>query len=204
MHRQVRRLVPYLVLCFVFSTALSAGLAADGLEDVKIGRLPQPHPDAPEEMKQFSFLVGEFDCELTFTGQDGAEVRSRGRWVGYYTLDGHAFQDDWYSELGYRGTTWRSYDEAKGRWVNNWLMAGTDEAPGFVKGFFYGNMSDGEMVLEARGTDTRGAYINRIKFSEIQASGFVWSMSRSYDGGQTWIENIAVNRARRVSKTPAG
>jgi hypothetical protein len=149
-------------------------------------------------MEEFRFLVGEWDCTLTSRRPDGTVAESRGRWVGYYTLGGYAFQDDWYSSLGYRGTTWRSYDPQKHHWINMWLQSNTDDAPGFVNGFFYGKREEGEIRLMATGEDDRGSFIDRILFTDIEANSFTWKMNRSYDGGETWLEDMAVTRARRM------
>jgi hypothetical protein len=161
-------------------------------------RLDRPHPDAPPEMEQFGFLVGEWDCTLIVKQADGTVAESDGRWVGYYTLGGYAFQDDWYSSLGFQGTTWRSYDPTNERWINMWLRSNTDSAPGFADGFFYGGLEDGEIRLTATGEDDQGSFIDRIRFTDIEDNGFTWRMSRSYDGGKTWAEDAAVVRARRV------
>ena len=167
------------------------------LQDVPTGRLAEPHPDAPSEMRQFKFLVGEFDCLFRVKTADGVRL-SRGRWVGYYTLGGYAFQDDYYSELGFRGTTWRTFDAAKKHWVNHWLMAGTDASPGFATDFFYGSRQGEAMVLKARGSDANGDFIDKIVFDTITKDGFTWTLSRSYDGGRSWNEAVSVNRATRV------
>jgi hypothetical protein len=156
-----------------------------------------PHPDAPAEMKQFAFLVGEWDCKFRYIGADGEHVEATGRWVGYYSLDGFAFQDDWHSTLN-RGTTWRTYDPEKERWVNRWLPANTDRASGFTTDYFYGGMQDGEMVLTAEGSDGRGAFTDRIVFTDIREDGFTWKLDRSRDGGKTWVRDVMVNEAKRA------
>lgn len=183
-----------LALVLVLAVPLAAAA------DLDTGRLAAPHPDAPPEMAQFAFLVGEWDCKLTSLNGQGQRVESTGRWVGYYTLGGYAFQDDWYAASGSRGTTWRSYHPFKKKWVNTWLMANTDRAPGFAEGWFYGTWQDGEMRLQASGSDTIGDFVDRIVFTEIEKDSFTWKMDRSYDGGESWIEGVAVNRATRVKR----
>lgn len=157
--------------------------------------------DAPKEMLQFSFLVGEFEC--TFKGlvnnKGDYNISTGHKWIGYYTLGGFGFQDDWYSNGStYRGTTWRTYDPAKKRWVNKWLQAGTDNPAGFSKDYFFGNMKNGEMMIKATGKDQNGDYIDQIFFYNMSSKGFKWRMNRSYDGGKTWIKNMRMVDAVRV------
>ena len=73
-----------------------------------------------------------------------------------------------------------------------------DNPAGFTGEAFYGEFVDGEMHIEAHGSDIRGQYQDRIRFHDIAADSFSWRMSRSYDGGETWIEDIMVADATRI------
>ena len=111
----------------------------------------------------------------------------------------NGFQDDFYSAGSpYRGTTWRTYDSAKKRWVSKWLQAGTDTPGGFTNGYFYGVFKDGEIHLKATGKDQQGEYMDRITFYEITKTGFRWKLDRSYDNGKTWIKNMRMVEAKRI------
>ena len=171
-------------------------------QPVAAHELDRPHPDAPPEMAQFSFLVGEWECKAKFLNSDGEYGETSGRWVGYYTLGGFAFQDDWYSP-NLRGTTWRTWDPVGKRWVNRWLQAGVDKPAGFTGDTFYGGLKAGRMILEAQGKDTRGSYVDRITFYDIADDHFSWKLDRSYDSGKTWIKNMTMTEATRVEQKEA-
>ncbi|MEO0462883.1 MAG: hypothetical protein AAF127_07115 [Pseudomonadota bacterium] len=91
-----------------------------------------PDPDAPDELSQFDFLIGDF----TITGRIwsesawGPEIMSpRARLTGRYILGGRAIQDEWYDrDPGFdpkstRGVTTRIYDAKAGHWKVSWLSA---------------------------------------------------------------------------------
>ena len=78
------------------------------------------------------------------------------------------------------------------------FQSNTDTAQGFVSGYFYGELEDGEIRLQATGEDAQGPFIDDIRFTDIEADSFTWRMSRSYDDGKTWRRDQAVTRARRV------
>jgi len=169
------------------------------LQPVAAHELDRPHPDAPPEMAQFAFLVGEWECKARFLDSEGEYAEITGRWVGYYTLGGYAFQDDWYSP-NLRGTTWRTFDPVGKRWVNRWLQAGVDRPASFTGDLFYGEFKAGRMVLEPRGMDTRGEYVDRITFYGIADDHFSWKLDRSYDDGKNWIKNMTMTEATRVKQ----
>ena len=186
MHSRRVLLVPLLLL--VASWLSTAPVA---------GTEPKLHPDAPPEMAQFGFLVGSFECKTRQLTANGDYVEGTGRWTGRFTLDGFAFEDDWVS-TSLRGTTWRTFDPAKKRWVNRWLAAGVETPPGFTGNLFFGGWTDDKMVLKAEGEDLRGAYLDNIEFKNITDDGFLWTMDRSYDGGETWTRAVMIVEARRA------
>ena len=47
------------------------------------------------------------------------------------------------------------------------------------------------------GTDPRGAFVDRNTFHEITPESFLWRKDRSWDGGESWFEGIAIIEARR-------
>lgn len=58
-----------------------------------------PHPDAPEELAQFDFLIGDYAI-TAHAWRNGAWTPPRPgpapRWNGYYTLGGMAIADEWF------------------------------------------------------------------------------------------------------------
>ena len=166
----------------------------------RVNKLPEGlDPNIPPEMAQFSFLVGEFDCswKSKIDSEGNYATGSGGKWIGKYTLNGYAFEDDWISG-SLIGTTWRTYDRVNKRWICKWLQSGTDNPIGFTRDYFYARYEDNKILIDAEGKDTRGEYKDRIMFYDISDDGFKWKIERSYDGGETWIENMRIVEARRV------
>jgi hypothetical protein len=60
------------------------------------GVVDGPHPDAPPELQQYAFIVGDWDCTTRFMKPDGSGfVEGKARWSGYWILGGTAIQDVW-------------------------------------------------------------------------------------------------------------
>ncbi|MEP5295357.1 MAG: hypothetical protein ABJP90_16215 [Paracoccaceae bacterium] len=157
-----------------------------------------PNAQAPKEFEEFAFLAGDWDCDVRQLMDNGEFIEVKTRLVGTYTLDGYAFQDDMLVPFGFGlGTTFRTYDPIKKRWACRWLEAGRDASVQFTNEWFYGNFIDGEMRLQGPGEDADGAYENRIIFSNITDDSFSWTLSRTYDGGETWAEAIGTLEAKR-------
>jgi hypothetical protein len=166
------------------------------------------HPRAPEETRQFSFLVGEWNCKTRFRNADGSGYNEgRAKWIGYFILDGWAIQDDWvgYGPEGqeFHGTNIRSFNPRTKEWDNRWLPAGS------LQWKYYSAEKQGPtmVMIGGEGTDPRGDYIDRNVFHDIERNHWAWRKDRSWDGGETWVEGIGFIEATRVGSagpaTPA-
>jgi hypothetical protein len=157
-----------------------------------------PNSDAPKEFEQFAFLAGDWDCDIRQLTASGDYMEAKARWVGTYTLDGYAFQDDMLTPFGQGlGTTWRTYDVQKKSWACLWLEAGRDVPAQFTHEWFYGGLVGDEMHLRGPGRDDKGAYENHIVFSDISDTRISWSLARSYDGGKSWMKDVGNLEAKR-------
>lgn len=148
----------------------------------------RPHPDAPDELEQFAFLVGEFDCAIRLEGlnpHDPDEVLEGDMtWRGFYAFNGRGIRDEFYS-MSSVGQQLRLFDPETGRWEVTWATA-----PGLVDlgaslpnhGTFTARREpDGSMVMMAEARDARGRlYTNRVTFSHIGEGGFEWAAERVY------------------------
>lgn len=90
----------------------------------------EPHPEAPEELAQFAFLVGDFEVTLhARAGDDWTPPRPgpRARWNGWYGLGGMAIYDEWYDPdpgldpSSNRGVNVRFYDSEASQWKMMWI-----------------------------------------------------------------------------------
>jgi len=160
-----------------------------------------PHPDAPPETAQFAFLEGGWDCTVRQMKPDGSGYNEgRARWTGYWILGGYAIQDDWESPAPgggfFRGTNIRSFNPRTRKWDNRWLPSST------LQWSYYEaeKVGDTMVMTGGEGQDAAGRdYVDRNTFSRIEKDSWHWRKDRSFDGGKTWVEGVAVIEARRAS-----
>lgn len=86
----------------------------------------QPSKDAPAEIAQFGFMVG--DHEVTLHGWTGSAWtpprKLNARWQGWYGLQGHAIYDEWIDpdpDQGGLGVNVRMFDPQAGLWKMMWI-----------------------------------------------------------------------------------
>lgn len=90
----------------------------------------EPSSLAPEELKQFAFLIGDYRISL-HAWRDGdwtpPQPGVTARWNGRYGLGGVTIVDEWYNPdpaqdpSGNRGINVRMYDEDAGEWDMMWV-----------------------------------------------------------------------------------
>lgn len=92
------------------------------------------HPQAPAELEQFGFLIGDFEITshiMTPTGWSPPRPGPRARWNGWYSMDGMMITDEWYDpDPGLqpdapRGVNVRMYDETSDEWIMMWVATNT-------------------------------------------------------------------------------
>jgi len=88
------------------------------------------HPNAPEETKQFSFLIGDYKVHLhRWQGEDWSPALPgvTARWNGWHGLDGMAVVDEWFNPDpaqnpdAPRGVNVRMYDTDAEEWDMMWI-----------------------------------------------------------------------------------
>lgn len=163
------------------------------------------NPLARMETMQFDFLIGKWESEYsvrTSLKSDGVST-VKGTWHAWYGWNGFAVYDDWKqvgTPSGNSGPAIRSFDPLNQQWVMHyipinapmetvWQMTATANEAGEIHGI--ASLSDG----------LGNSFEQRIHFVDIKPNEFTWRSDRSYDGGETWIENWGVGKNRRVTKT---
>ncbi len=161
----------------------------------------QIHPDAPAQTAQFAFLVGDWDCAMQALTPDGkSSTETQAQWSGRFVLGGWAIQDFWYSEnaagTGGWGTNLRWWNAQLGRWENQWLQSGSSQ----LTHFYADQVGTAMVMVGGSGDSPFGPYIDRNTFDEISPDGWRWRKDRSFDAGQSWVENVATMRCWRRPK----
>ena len=132
----MKKLDPILMVMLLLTVfALPAATSAQELAPPRCD-YGQPHPDAPAEMMQFAFLIGDYTVkfhawrdEQWTPPQPGATAR----WNGHYGLGGMAIVDEWFNpDPGLdpdapRGVNVRMWDPKTEEWDMMWIATGAHQ-----------------------------------------------------------------------------
>ena len=144
----------------------------------------RPNPNAPTELQQFAFLIGNNDCsEERLDGASGEWIPGVRIWDAHYYLNGNAIRDGGRSGSSTNGNI-RIYDPATEQWHVTYFST-----PVYGSGTWKGKLIDNRIELEqpqlAPGTTIEG--INRLTFYNISSSSFDWRGEWvSLDGSQVF------------------
>jgi hypothetical protein len=151
----------------------------------------QPNPDspigernenAPDEVAQFEFLIGDWDVEITWYPPQAEPTTYNAKWHNHWINDGFDVMQEWRGPY-ITGTEFRHYDPASGHWVGKNLYAGRNWANTTAR-------VDGDnmvVVIEASNA-ADGPFLNRETYFEITDNRWRMKSDRSYDNGETWIK----------------
>lgn len=179
----------------VLSIFLFLGIALAAGDKV----IPQGmNPAAPPETAQLAFTLGNWDLVSKSLQADGGYRTTSATSTTYFILDGFAIQDDFRAldpsgRVVFRGTSIRTFDPRTKKWSIKWLMAGESGMT-----LITGELKDGQFVMEGKGSDGGGEFMERATYLNISADHYSFKMSRSFDGGKTWIENFNLIEATRA------
>ena len=136
-----------------------------------------PNPEAPPEIAQFAFMIGEFATEEHIRNSDGSWRRSQATWNARYFLNGHGIMDYyWNEEEGFATTNIRIYNAKEKAWYVTFFRG---PGNGVVSGQWIGRMEGENMVLW-QGDKNQGS---RLTFSNISQNGYDW-IGESFKDGQ--------------------
>jgi hypothetical protein len=169
------------------------------------------NPDAEREpqLALYSFLVGQWDIDITTLLEDGSRHSGHGEIHAGWILRGRAIQDVWMIPRlrdrkpgigplpgagNWYGTTLRIYDPN----IDAWRILWNDPANNFFTQQI-GRAQGRDIVQE--GADPRGGYM-RWMFSEIQQESFHWTAECSKDKNN-WRKEVDIRAWRIPTKTVA-
>lgn len=164
----------------------------------KLDKEKKSNANVQNALKQFTFLIGEFEFEGKSLNSSMVYENFKGYWEGNFILDGYAIGDEFMAKdkqgnILQNGITIRAYNAESKRWSmkyfdaikTTWLTLGQ---PKFLDGNIY-------FKSETFGNDTN--YQLNISFYDIEDNGFKWKADMSMDAGKTWIENTTIIKAKR-------
>jgi hypothetical protein len=154
---------------------------------------------APPESRQFDFLIGEWDVDVTRFKDDGTPLfQYRASWIAVHLNGGRMIMDD-FKALAPDGrpissyVTLRTYSEVSGRWE----MTGLQALQPSGNAEWHGMSKDGEMLLNVTGKDPAGNPVKtKIRFFDISENTFSWENLMSLDQGKTWSRTAALRASR--------
>lgn len=137
----------------------------------------RPHPDAPEELRQFAFMVGEFDCTDRLRQRDGTWNEFAAVWNAKYFLNGWGIQDQYWSPT-FSTSNLRIYDPQISKWRVTYFRM-----PRYGSGEWQGAQEEGRLIMRQYRTGTAGEAIeSRLTFYDITDDGFEWMAQSVVDG----------------------
>ena len=149
----------------------------------------QPSPDspigerntnAPDEVAQFEFLIGDWDVEITWHPPVGEPNTYKAKWHNHWINDGFDVMQEWRGPY-ITGTELRHYDSSLGHWVGKNIYVGANwvDTTARVNG-------DNMVVIIEASNAADGAFLNRETYFEITNNRWRMKSDRSFDKGETW------------------
>jgi predicted Zn-dependent peptidase len=176
------------------ATAMRTHIVPESISVVRAGRFPsasrsaqkrfadyepsdahpfgRPHPDAPPELSQFAFMIGEFDCTDTIRRPDGARIEFPAVWGARYFLNGYGIQDHYWSPT-FSTSNIRIFDPDAGRWKITFFRM-----PGYQSGVWEGGLEGEQLVFRNNGRTSGPG----LTFHNIRDNGFDWHSGGSQPG----------------------
>ena len=134
------------------------------------GRL---NPKAPPETKQFSFMIGEFDCDDRIQNPQTKQwFKFRAHRRAAYILNGYAIHDQNWTPI-LNSTNIRSFNPKTKEWEVTYF-----KYPGYYTGIWKGT-KEGDNIVVRQGTGTAES---RLTFFDNSAKGYSWKAERMVDG----------------------
>jgi hypothetical protein len=145
------------------------------------------NPQAPDELKLFSFLVGKWNGTGQTRLPDGSHVQYELTWIGRYILSGMAIADEFHSLAPdgkpYLGISLRHFDTKHHSWIieylnvsNSFIRRQVNPQSGSV------SLDAGTVVVISEDAQTR----IREHYRVTDQNHFAYSSDLSRDGGRSW------------------
>jgi hypothetical protein len=153
------------------------------------------NPNAPGEVSQFAFLIGNWRFEAKVKIAAGQWRPFTGTWRGRYILDGYVISDEYRmtdlsGKLIVIGLNLRSYDASKQTWNIRWLNALTGSWMDLAPSELGDVQSDGDSMIyafkETVPADSTHVY-TRVTYTNVSEAQFTWKGEKSPDGNN-WSE----------------
>lgn len=175
-------------ICFTTILGLAAAFFGGAGQD--------PFNDnAPAELRQFSFWLGDWEFVNPTTLKDGTTVQVPGTNHISVVFDGYGILEDFSMGTGpqqFSGGSLTIFNRKDGKFHQSW----TDNA-GFVM-TFVGGMEGDAMILYGPEYQQNGKTVRtRLVWKNIRTHAMDWSYERTEDGGATWVSTWDIAYTRK-------
>lgn len=138
------------------------------------------NPQAPAEVAQFDFLIGDWNVQITWFPPQGEPNTYAAKWHNHWINDGFDVMQEWRGPY-ITGTEFRHFDPALGYWVGRNLYVGRSwvDTTARIEG-------ENMVVVIEGGNPQEGAFLNRETYYDISPNQWRMKSDRSFDDGKTW------------------
>jgi len=181
-------------LFYLFFTPESSGseiIANPSLENYGISKnypFGRANPNAPKELIQFHFMIGNFDRKERLRNKDGSwKPWVKGEWNARYFMNGYGIIDEslnYYTNI--TTTNLRFFDPKEQLWKISWF-----KAPGYSTTYAEGTWQGDKMVIINPSTGDRYVMYN------ITTNSYDWELQKSIDGKWISVWQISLVRKKR-------
>jgi len=147
----------------------------------------RPNPDAPAELKQMAFMIGDFDRKERSRQKDGRWNQwVKGEWNSRYFMNGYAIIDETYNYgTGNTTTNLRFFDAKDELWKVTWF-----KEPGYNTTYAEGVQEGDNMVMIEKSSG------NRYVFYDIKKNSFEWELQMLMNDNWVSVWQISATRKR--------
>lgn len=137
------------------------------------------NPKAPNELKQFDFMLGVSKCKDSILNRDGTYRVYPSLWKAKYFLNGFGIQDSNFNPVNPTSNL-RLYDSKTKTWKVTYLQS----VNGYFTGVWEGKLKDsGDIVL----TKNQNGSTSKLVFYNISKLGFSWRGEQVINDGNTIV-----------------
>lgn len=137
----------------------------------------RPNPDAPTELAQFAFFIGEYECVDRQKNAEGEWREFPAFWNARYFLNGFGIQDHYYAD-GFQTSNIRVFFPNENVWKVTYVSA-----PSYGTGTWEGTKQGDDIVLERHpNPPNSAAAFSRLTFYDITDESFEWKAESIREG----------------------
>ncbi len=159
----------------------------------------EKHPQAPDQLGSFSFLVGKWNGTGKTRLEDGSHAQFALTWIGRYVLNGMAIADEIHSLAPdgkpYLGISIRYFDTKNDSWIIEYLNVSNSFLRRQV------NPHSGSVSVDASTIvviSQNGQTKIRERYRVAGQNHFTYSTDMSSDGGRSWDAELVEMTMTRV------